>query len=183
RSLYALSFALACAGFAIGMTWPPRLKELAGSGHWVLGWVWAVLNLAAVVGALLVPRLPSRLPRGGTLSVITLTRAGARCAAAFAPGLGRALGALVVNETGFALAEPMFAAWINEHVDSGLRATVLSVRGMVVMLGGAVGLTVTGWVARDHGIPTAWLVCAAIYCSVAIAPGRIARRDGRRSVA
>src|SRR5262249_30267914 len=157
RGLYALSFALACAGFTIGMTWPPRLKELAGSGHWVLGWAWAVLNLAAVLGALLVQRLPSRVSRGWTLSLITLTRGGALFAAPLARGLGRALGALVVNERGFGLAEPMYAAWINEHVDSGLRATVLSVRGMVVMLGGAVGLTVTGWVARDHGIPMAWL--------------------------
>src|SRR5262245_58625944 len=183
RSLYALSFALACAGFTIGMTWPPRLKELAGTGHWVLGWAWAVLNLAAVVGALLVQRLPSRLSRGWFLSTIAFARGSALFAAALAPGLGRALCALVVNETGFALGEPLYSAWINEHVDSGLRATVLSVRGMVVMLGGAVGLTVTGWVARDHGIPTAWLLCAAIYWAVAIAPARSARRDGGRYVA
>lgn len=177
RGLYAISFALAAVGFSVSMTWPPHLKALAGTGHWVLGWAWAALNLAAVVGGALVSRLPPRVPRGWVLTLITLMRGAAIGVAASVPGLAPALSGLLVAEIGFALGDPVFTAWINEHIGSDLRATVLSVRGMVVMLGGAIGLSATGLIAREAGIPAAWAACAAVYLLAAPAPAWIGRRE------
>ena len=51
---------------------------------------------------------------------------------------------------------------MNEHVAPEQRATVLSVRAMCFTLGGGLGLVCLGLVARDFGIPVAWLLSAVI---------------------
>ena len=90
---------------------------------------------------------------------------------------------LVLYEIGMAARQPVVAAWLNEHVGSEMRATVLSVEGMAFTLGGSCGLFVLGLVARAHGIPAAWLACAAVFLVMAplyLLLGRIARRDAAR---
>ena len=80
-------------------------------------------------------------------------------------------GAILLNGAGF-VAEPLLAAWTNEHVDATSRATVLSIRTAFLTLGGALGLLTAGVIARAHGIPPAWLACAVVM--LAGAPGYLA---------
>jgi predicted MFS family arabinose efflux permease len=77
------------------------------------------------------------------------------------------------------LSEPTLQGWMNEHVDSELRATVLSVRSMAFTLGGGIGLVCLGLVARGQGIPAAWGVAAA--CLLVSAPGFLLLGGGRRA--
>jgi len=183
RALCLLTLLTAFAMMPVIMFWPPHLDAIAGGGFWLLGWVWALFNVAAVVGALLVTPLLRRLRRERLLFGLMVWRAVFLAAAALAATLVPVLWFLILYEVGLAARQPVVAAWLNEHVGAELRATVLSVEGMAFTLGGSLGLFSLGLVARGYGIPAAWLVCAAI--CLAIAPlylllGRIARRDDLR---
>ena len=54
RMLCLLTVVSAAAFMPVILYWPPRLREISGRGFWLLGWAWAILNLAAVVGSLVV---------------------------------------------------------------------------------------------------------------------------------
>jgi MFS family permease len=73
----------------------------------------------------------------------------------------------LLQEVSFGLTEPVMQAWMNEHVAADRRATVLSIRSMVGTLGGGAGLIAIGFVARDHGIPAAWMVSAMLFLASA----------------
>jgi predicted MFS family arabinose efflux permease len=81
--------------------------------------------------------------------------------------LAPALGGWLLQETSFGLTEPVMQAWMNEHVPADRRATVLSIRSMVGTLGGGAGLIAIGFVARDQGIPAAWMVSAMLFLASA----------------
>ena len=135
----------------------------------MLGKIWALLNLTAVIGAALAAFLAPRVRRDWLLAVIALWRGAFLAAAAAATRFTPVVGWLLLYEAGVAASEPIKNAWMNEHVRSELRATVLSVQGMSFTLGGALGLVMLGLLARSTTIPTAWAVAAAIF--IGIAPG------------
>jgi len=183
RMLCLVTLLTGMAAMPIVMYWPPHLEALSAGGFWALGWAWAILNLAAVVGSLLVVPMLRRLVREHLLFGLALWRAVLLVAAALAGSFGGVLAALVLYEIGVAARQPVVTAWTNEHVGSDLRATVLSIGGMAFMLGGALGVLTIGLVTRALGIPAGWLVCAAL--CVLMAPlylrlGRVARRDAAR---
>lgn len=180
RMLCFLTLLTATAMMPVIMYWPPHLEALGRGGFWLLGWTWAILNVAAVVGSLLVTPLLRRVRREWLLFGLALWCAGFLAIAATARSLDAVLWSLVLYEASAAARQPVVTAWINEHVASDLRATVLSVGGMAFTLGGSLGLVGVGLVARAFGIPVAWAPCAAIF--LALAPlylllGRIARHD------
>jgi MFS family permease len=183
RMLCLLTMLTAAAMMPVMMYWPKHLESLAGKGFWLLGWTWAALNLAALVGSLAVVPLLRRMRREWLLLGLALWRAAFLTAAAFATGVGWLVAMLVTYEIASAARHPLITAWLNEHVGEDLRATVLSVGGMSFMLGGSLGVVLIGLIARESGIPAAWLAAAAIM--VLIAPlylvlGRVARQDAAR---
>ena len=184
RMLCLLTIVSAAAFMPVILYWPPRLEEISGRGFWLLGWAWAILNLAAVVGSLVVAPLLRRLRREWLLFGVALWRAAFLVAAAMADALWPMVAALVIFELGTAARQPIVTAWLNEHVGEDLRATVLSVGGMAFMLGGSLGLLAIGAVARGWGIPAAWLVCAALFAAMAplyLLLGRVAAREEART--
>ena len=184
RMLCLLTVVSAAAFMPVILYWPPRLEEISGRGFWLLGWAWAILNLAAVVGSLVVAPLLRRLRREWLLFGVALWRAAFLVAAAMADALWPMVAALVIFELGTAARQPIVTAWLNEHVGEDLRATVLSVGGMAFMLGGSLGLLAIGAVARGWGIPAAWLVCAALFAAMAplyLLLGRVAAREEART--
>lgn len=145
------------------MLWQQRMIDLSSQGVWIIGWLWVLLNLAAVCGSALLPRLLERLRREHVLFLSAAWRGMALAFAALAATFYPALGGWLLQEVGFGFSEPVMQAWMNEHVAAERRATVLSIRSMIGTLGGGAGLVVIGVVARDQGIPAAWLVSAALF--------------------
>ena len=177
--LCVLTAAGAFAGFPMHMYWAPQLESVTGAGPHLLGWVAALLNLAALIGSAFLPRLLERARRSTVLATATCWRAAMLALAASATSLSPMLAGLILQETAFGLTEPVLAGWTNEHVPSERRATLLSVRSTFFTLGGAAGLVTIGLVGRAHGVPTAWAVSAVLFA--AIVPGyllleRVARR-------
>jgi MFS family permease len=47
-------------------------------------------------------------------------------------------------------------SWLNEHIDSARRATLLSFNSSLAMSGGSIGLLISGYVVDRASIPAAW---------------------------
>jgi len=177
--LCALSLGSAFAAFPIHMYWQPRLQALAGGQLRVMGWVVALLALASLTGSALVPHVVRRFARESVLFAAMLCRGAMVAMLAGAASLSPALAGLLLQETAFGVIDPVSAAWTNEHVASGERATVISVRSASMTLGGALGLVAIGLVARAFGLRVAMGVSAAVFVLVApgfVLLGRAARR-------
>jgi MFS family permease len=182
-----LTAATALATMPVHMLWQPRMQGLAGGELSVMGWIWALINAFALLGNALVPYFAARAARPIVLSAAALWRAATVAVAALATTMFPALGGLLLQEVAFGVSEPLLLAWVNEHVEEGQRATVLSVRAMYFTLGGAAGLVSLGLLARSAGIPAAWTVAAAVLLLTApgllwlgrAAPGRQAPRYHR----
>lgn len=168
-TLCLVSLGLAFASIPAHMYWQPRLQELSGQGVWLMGWIWALINVATLAGSWALPRLLARAAREHVLLGITLVRGVSLGFAAAATSFNPALLGYLMFEVGFGISEPSLQAWMNERIPSAQRATVLSVRSMFATLGGALGLVAIGLAARAHGIPTAWAISALVL--LLVAPG------------
>lgn len=159
----ALTGAAFFAAIPAHMLWQARLVELSGEGVWIIGWLWVALNLAALTGSALLPRLLERLRRERVLCAAALWRGGTLAGAAAATSFAPALAGWLLQEVSFGLSEPVMQSWMNERVPAERRATVLSIRSMIGTLGGGAGLVAIGFVARDFGTAAAWGTSAALF--------------------
>lgn len=175
--LCALTAGVVFAAVPAHMLWQVRLREIAGEGIWLMGWVWALVNLVAVIGSSLLPRLLSSFTREQVLAISALWRAGSLALAALAVGFWPVLFGVLLQEAGFGLSEPVFLAWVNERTGPEQRATVISVRSMFATLGGGIGLLCLGLVARGYGVSAVWLTSAVIFTM--LAPAFLALRAHR----
>jgi MFS family permease len=167
RLLCGVTLISAFGVMPVHILWQPHMTALTGEGAWLMGWIWVLLNLAAIAGSAVVPRVLGRFGRAPVLVSTTLWRGAMIAVAGLAGGPYVALVGLLLQETAFGTSEPLVNAWMNEHIEAERRATVLSVRSMAFTLGGGIGLALVGWVARGAGMPTAWLASGAIVATAA----------------
>ena len=163
RQLCLLTGLAAFATMPAFQLWQPRLSGLSGQGPWLMGWVWAFLNVSSILGSALVPRLLPRLGRARVLALSVAWRSLTRGVAGAATTFPLAFTGFLLQEIGFGISEPVLQAWMNEHASAARRATVLSIRSMAFTLGGGTGLIALGWLARQTDIGLAWMVAAGIY--------------------
>lgn len=184
RSLCLVTLTAAFAWMPVIHTWQPHLRTMHAEGYAIMGWIWALINLAAMGGSALLPWL-LQLPREHVLAVTTGLRAAVIGLAATSETIAPVVVGLLVFEVGNGLTEPVLQAWMNEHAEAERRATVLSVRQMSFTLGGAMGLCVLGLISREIGIPYAWMVAAAVMGATAVgylALGKVAARHAGASL-
>lgn len=165
--LCALTAATAFAVMPAWHYWPARLADLSGTGTWVMGWVWALINVVSMFASAITPRLVARFAREHILAVAWIVRGSMLLMAALSSTFAPALAGVVMMDAIYGLSEPMMQSWMNERVGSEQRATVLSVRSMSFTLGGGLGLFCLGLVARHSGIPMAWGVSALLLIAAA----------------
>jgi len=177
--LCLLSLLTAFAAIPMHMLWQPHIQALAGEGFRKLGWIIAALNVASLAGSALLPRLLARFSRERVLCGAALWRGATVAGLAAAGGLRSAVATLTLQEIAFGISDPVTAAWTNEHVASAERATVLSVRSTFFTLGGAAGLVALGLIARDHGVPAAFALSAALFALTAPGFLLLGRAGGR----
>lgn len=181
RPLLFVSLVTGVTGMYAFYSWQPYLLGLLGrNAVWLLGVVQAGSSLAMILGNALVPRF---MRRGGTrrdaakvLAVGSLAIAGFTAAIALVgvvyrqPGLLPAAVAItlwVAWSVVFGVTGPIRSGFINEHIPSAQRATVLSLDSLFGDTGGALGTPVLGWVTGVYGYPAAWLIGAGFYAASA----------------
>lgn len=122
----------------------------------------ALLSMAVL--GLAERRLTISGPRAAALILLVLTalRVGAVLAVALAPGFIWAFAALLLAEVVRSLSHPIYETWLNQHIGSGSRATVLSMMGQSDALGQIAGGPFVGWVGSRLSIRASLTVAALL---------------------
>jgi MFS family permease len=137
---------------------------------WVAGIVSALMALSMILGNTLVGRMVrDNTNRPAILAINSLVRASAIVAAGVlgavvpAESRGILLFSVVVMlyllfGVSFGLSNPIRMAFINRHIPSPQRATVLSVDSLFNEGGGMIGQTGLGYLSKKVSIPVAWML-------------------------
>jgi MFS family permease len=175
QGVFMLYFFYSMAPFALDLLGRPDLV-------WVAGVLAAFFGLTGIIGNMLVgPVMRSSNGRRQAPRVLAGFAALTAVAAAvigiiglLTPEGGSLLSfGLVVGVAGifwgvlFGIMEPIRQAYLNEHIPSAQRATVLSVDSFFAEAGGMVGQPGLGWLARATSIPVGHLV-GAIFMGIAV---------------
>jgi MFS family permease len=182
RPLMFVSLVTGVAGMFVFYSWQPYVLELLGrpSAVWVLGVVQAVSSVAMIGGASLVRvvmregtdrRDPARvLAVVSVIAAVAVAAIGAVGLIGLEPGILPAAVAIVLWVSWsvlFGLMGPVRAGFINEHIPSAQRATVLSLDSLFSDAGGAVGQPALGWIATQFSIGLAWVFGSAFFAAAA----------------
>jgi MFS family permease len=167
RMMCLLTLVVAAGIMPISLQWPPFLQQYTGEGYWAFGWLSAILSAGAALGSFLTTRILARWSREVVLSAGHLIRGAGILLAAVSDSFAPALAGLILTEFAFGAVHPAFQAWINEHIESERRATVLSVTQMSFTAGGATGLLILGDVARTSGIGFSWIFAGLLVVAAA----------------
>ena len=68
----------------------------------------------------------------------------------------------LMHEVGRGMFGPIKDSYLQENIPSRKRATIGSFESMYIHIGGALGLVVSGWVAKNIGIPIAWIISGSV---------------------
>ncbi len=114
-------------------------------------------------------RLDTGQPRaiGRAMFLITGLISASLVGFALSPLLGLALGLYLLIDMLRDIATPLYTAWVNQKLDSGTRATVLSMSGQVDAIGQIAGGPSVGLVARSFSVVAA-LVTSGLLLSPAL---------------
>ncbi len=152
-SLVSMSFMI--FGF---YSWQRYFLDLLGRNLvWVDGVISALVGLSLIVGNALVAPL-SRVvrTRTGLLMVSVAVQAVLAVACGLLTNFFVVVSLYLLYGVAVGLALPVKQAYLNAHIPSAQRATIISLDSMFASSGGALGQTVWGWVARTRSIGTAW---------------------------
>ncbi len=159
-SLVSMSFMI--FGF---YSWQRYFLDLLGRDLvWVDGLISSLLGLSLIAGNALVAPL-SRLVRSRTgllmLSVVVQAAMATACGM-----VGRGVGSpdrfyvvvalYLVYGLAVGVAMPVKQAYLNAHIPSAQRATIISLDSMFANVGGVLGQSGWGWLARVRSIGEAW---------------------------
>jgi MFS family permease len=188
-SLVSMSFMI--FGF---YSWQRYFLDLFGRDVvWVDGVISSLVGLSLIAGNALVGPL-SRVVR--TRTGLLMLAAGAQAALVVACGwLGRGVqvglgmpspylfyvvvALYLMYGVAVGLAMPVKQGYLNAHIPSAQRATILSLDSMFANSGGVVGQSAWGWVARTRSIGEAW-AWSGITLFLAVPLYWMARRKDRR---
>ena len=161
---------------------------------WLLGVVQAAFSLTGILRNPLVKRTMREGDRGASLPACWRSRPGSIGAAGLRDrrrgpgysdagllpaGIAIALWLLFGFVFGIATAGPH--GYINEHIPSAQRATVLSLDAFFADAGGTVGQPALGWISERLSIPVGWLIGGAFLATAPLfyrASGKAAREEG-----
>jgi MFS family permease len=176
--------------------WQPFVLELLGRDYvWLLGVVQAGFSAANIAGNFLVApimregdrrRNPAKALAVASVLEFAIAVAIGVTGFAFAgrPGVvpaGIAIAMWLLWGLVFGASGPIRAGYINAHIPSAQRATVLSLDAFFSDAGGAVGQPALGWLSKRSSIAFAWLIGSAglaLAAPLYLTSGRAAKELG-----
>lgn len=161
RFVFGIGASQVFAFQAPNMQWQP-LFEKAFSGTIGLGFLRSLMTLAIIAGALVA--IPFLAKVGSERRAIVLSQIGA--------GVGIVLTVLwnnlawmivifLAHEIFRGINDPLKDAYLNRHIPSRERATILSMDSIAHHIGGALGLLVGGLIAWKVSVSAAWIFSGA----------------------
>lgn len=71
-----------------------------------------------------------------------------------------AIALFLINQTALAICRPIFIAWINQHAESRVRATMISLYWQSVSLANIIGSPIVGWIAVIRTLRQALIIAS-----------------------
>jgi MFS family permease len=141
-------------------SWQKYFLDLLGEDLvWVTGVIAALVGLTQILGNALVGPLARRVSdRGLILMVCTGVSTAAVIGAALVQQFWIAVPLYLVSTVAFGIAMPVKQGWLNAHIPSEERATIISLDALFGDAGSTVGQVGLGWLSQAVSIPAAWLV-------------------------
>ncbi|MDR3686142.1 MAG: MFS transporter [Coriobacteriia bacterium] len=182
RPLMFVSAVTGVGGMFVFYSWQPFILQLLGDPNaiWLLGVVQSVAALITIAGAGLVGtvmrsgaqrRSPARvLALGSAISALGVFGIAAVGLLKLPPGVlpaAIAIGLWFAWSLMFGLLGPVRSGFINEHIPSAQRATVLSLDSLFGDAGGSVGQPILGLIATSVGLPIAWAISSVAFLGAA----------------
>ena len=157
-SLVSMSFMI--FGF---YSWQRYFLDLLGRDLvWVDGVISSLVGLSLIAGNALVGPLSRAIP---TRTGLLMLSVGVQAATAVACGLLTDFYVVVslylLYGVAVGIAMPVKQAYLNAHIPSAQRATIISLDSMFASVGGVVGQSGWGWLARARSIGEAWAYSGA----------------------
>ncbi len=147
---------------AINMYWQP-LFDPDRKYAWMLGFLFAGIQLSAIGGSLLAPRLLKRA--GSPEQMITnsqIATAISIVACAWAGNFWLTVALFMLHEAFRGSIDPIRKMYLHSRAKSEDRATTESLESIAHHLGGAFGLIASGLVAKQLGITATWTLCGGL---------------------
>lgn len=143
----------------LNMYWSPRFNEMSGNQVWLMGWIWVCISLAMMAGSFLVKQFLKKEKSYLWILIFTVLTLGIPIiVVATTDMFFIVLMGFLVYEIGRGMLSPVHKAYLNKHIPSEQRATILSFDSMIGKLGAALGLLFFGWIAKNTNIQTSWLM-------------------------
>lgn len=147
----------------LNMFWSPRMSSLSGNQIWILGWAWAGMSVFMMIGGFLVKKMMEKERSYLSILIVTaLFLAIPILAASMFDIFYAVLAGFFIYEIGRGMYTPVYKSYLNTHIPSEKRATILSFDSMMGTLGAAGGLIVMGWVASNYSIAYSWLAAGIL---------------------
>lgn len=152
----------------LNIFWTPRLNDLAGNQVWLLGWVWAAMSLFMMFGGYAVSFfLRKNKSYTAILVLMTALLSLPILLISYSNVFAFVLAGFMIHEFGRGMQKPLQKAYLNKHIPSEKRATILSFDSAMGKLGAAIGLVFLGWIGKSYSIQLSWLI-AGLVCLVSI---------------
>lgn len=153
----------------LNMFWTPRLDALSGNQIPLLGWVWAGMSLAMMLGGYLVNYfLKKNANYSSILIAMSLILAVPILAISYSEMFYPVLIGFLMHEFGRGMQRPVQKAYLNKYIPSEKRATILSFDSGMGKLGGALGLLALGWIGKNYSIQLSWLISGVLLALTAL---------------
>ena|SRR5680860_120522 len=157
--LYIMSFGflVALCVQALNMQWPILFKNDYNFSSLELGYLFACISIFSALGA----RLAKKIRLRNEKTSIVLSQLITAIAIIFCSQLELKLSVLaffLLHELGRGIAQPLRRDFINNNIESGNRATLLSLDSMFLKSGGLVGLIISGFLAEATSIRSTWFI-------------------------
>ena len=178
-SLVSMSFMI--FGF---YSWQRYFLDLLGKNLvWVDGVISSLVGVSLIAGNALVAALSRAVPtRAGLLALSVAIQAATAVACGLLSDFYVVVSLYLVYGIAVGIALPVKQAYLNAHIPSAQRATILSLDSMFANVGGVVGQSGWGWLARVRSIGEAWAYSGATLL-LALPLYWLARRGESREVA
>ncbi len=173
---------LADAHFLVDLRFP-SLAGLSGQRNQVVWFgVMALASMPLTLAATELVRrrvnLASHRGIAGALSVLTALLSASVIAFGLAGNFALAVLLVWCVAVLRTTSSPLYTAWIAQHTDPRVRATVISLSGQVDAIGQVIGGPAVGYIGMVRGLRTALVVTGALLAPALLLFARTLRRDG-----
>jgi len=162
-SIFAFSGIAAFTFQPLNMQWPLLFTNEFNWNISFLGWVVVGINVFLAIGGFFSTWFSQRIKNDKRAVILSqaITVAG-MLGASMMFEWGSVLSGFLIHEIGRGMLEPLKDTFINHRISGEQRATILSFGSMIVNVGAAAGLLVTGYIAESYSISAAWLLSGSL---------------------